>query len=159
MIKVLLVCTANICRSPMAEAILKNLVSMRSDADEWHVESAGVWALSGKPPAILSQFVMEKMGIDISAHQSQLTSLELLQKFDLILTMEYEHKKYLQEKYEETYSRIYMLSEMVGEVLDIPDPIGGNLGDYEEIAYLLEHLLTDGLDRIVEMAKLHQQEL
>jgi hypothetical protein len=52
-----------------------------------------------------------------------------------------------------------MLSEMVGEVLDIPDPIGGNLGDYEEIAYLLEHLLTDGLDRIVEMAKLHQQEL
>lgn len=157
MISVLMVCTANICRSPMAEGILKNLVSKRTDADEWHIESAGVWALNGRPAAILSISVMETMGIDISGHQSQPANLELLEKFNLIFTMEYEHKRFLQERYEETYDRIHMLSELVGEVFDIPDPIGGEPGDYEEIAYLIEHILTDGLDRIVELAESRPQ--
>ena len=127
MTAVLIVCSANICRSPMAEAILKKLVSERPDADQWHVESAGTWAMDGNPPALLSQFVMEKMGMDISAHRSQPTSLKLLDNFDLILTMEDEHKEYLQDRYGEVKDRIYMLSEMVGEWVDIPDPIGGEL--------------------------------
>jgi protein-tyrosine-phosphatase len=159
MTAVLLVCTANICRSPMAEAILKKLLSTRPDANQWHVESAGTWAMEGSPPAILSQFVMEKMGLDISSHLSQPTSLELLQNFDLVLTMEDKHKKYLNDHFGEFEERVYMLSEMVGEWEDIPDPIGGELIDYEETAYLLERILTDGFDKIVELALMHQQEL
>jgi protein-tyrosine-phosphatase len=159
MTAVLLVCTANICRSPMAEAILKKLVSARPDADQWRVESAGTWAMDGNPPALLSQFVMDKMGLDISSHQSQPTSLMLLHNFDLVLTMEDEHKKYLKDQYGEFADRIYMLSEMVGEWVDVPDPIGGELIDYEETAYLLERILTDGFDKIVQLARMHQQEL
>jgi protein-tyrosine-phosphatase len=159
MTAVLIVCTANICRSPMAEAILKKLVSDRPDADQWLVESAGVWAMDGNPPALLSQFVMQKMGMDISSHQSQPTSLKLLYNFDLVLTMEDEHKNYLMDQYGEFADRIYMLSEMVGEWVDIPDPIGGELIEYEETAYMLERILTDGLDKIVQLALTHQQEL
>jgi protein-tyrosine-phosphatase len=156
MTAVLIVCTANICRSPMAEAILKKLVSERPDAEQWRVESAGTWAMEGNPPALLSQFVMEKMGMDISSHQSQSTSLKLLHNFDLVLTMEDVHKKILQDQYKEIADRIFLLSEMVGEKVDIPDPIGGELIDYEETAYLLEHILVDGLDKIVQLALMHK---
>lgn len=158
MAAILIVCTANICRSPMAEAILMKLISMRPDADQWRVESAGTWAMEGSPPALLSQFVMEKMGMDISSHQSQPTSLELLRNFDLVLTMEGRHKIYLKDQYAVFAERIYMLSEMVGDWEDIPDPIGGELIDYEETAYLLERIMTDGFDKIVQLALIHQQE-
>ena len=155
---VLIVCTANICRSPMAEAILRRLISERQDADEWHVASAGTWAMDGSRPAFLSQHVMDMRGIDISLHRSQSTSLKLLLDFDLVLTMEDEHKTYLQGQYGEIADRIYLLSEMVGEMIDIPDPIGGELSDYQEIAYLLERILSDGLDNIYQLALMHQQE-
>ena len=159
MIAILFVCTANICRSPMAEGLLKKIVSERADADEWHIESAGAWAYEGNPAAVLSSVVMEKKGIDISAHRSKPTSLELLKNFDLVLTMEDEHKKFLTYKYGEYADKIYRLSEMVGDMFDIPDPIGGGLADYEQIAYLLENILTAGVDKIYELALMHQQEL
>src|SRR4030042_4234638 len=94
---ILIVCTANTCPSPMAEARLKHRVAARQDAAEWHIESAGTWALIGSQPAPGSQFVMQTMGIDISSHQSKPVTMELLQKFDVILTMESMHKRMLQE--------------------------------------------------------------
>ena len=159
MIAILFVCTANICRSPMAEGLLKKIVSERADADEWHIESAGAWAYEGNPAAVLSATVMEKKGIDISAHRSKPTSLELLNNFDLVLTMEDEHKKFLTYKYGECANRIYRISEMVGDMFDVPDPIGGGLADYEQIAYLLENILTAGVDKIYELALIPPQEL
>ena len=149
---VLIVCSANICRSPMAEAILKKLISDRPDAEQWHVESAGTWAENGRPPAYLSRYVMEQMGMDISNHQSQPVSLRLLMNFDLILTMEMEHKTWLKTQYKEFSDRIYLLSEMVGDEADIPDPIGSELFEFQATALLLVRILTDGLDQICELA-------
>jgi protein-tyrosine phosphatase len=155
--KILIVCTANICRSPMGEAILKRLVLERPDADQWHVESAGTWAMDGSGPAIFSKVVMELMGMDISTHRSQPINLKILQNADLILTMEEEHKRWLKAQYRDFADRIFMLSEMVDEYEDIPDPIGGELADYQEIAQLLERLLTQGFDRICHLALIHQE--
>lgn len=149
---ILIVCTANICRSPMGEAILKKLVSERDDADQWHIESAGTWAIDGRDPAFLSKYVMELMGIDISTHRSQPINLKMLRNFDLILTMEKDQKRWLKAQHVEFADRIYMLSEMVGGENDIPDPIGGELVYYQEIAQLLEHILSDGLERIYQLA-------
>src|SRR4030042_3024995 len=143
---ILLVCTANICRSPMAEAILKRLVASRPDADQWHIESSGTWANFGIEPAALSQFVMHTMGMDISSHISQPVTMELLQNFDLILTMEANHKEGMIYHFSEFADRIFMLSEMVGIEEDVSDPMGGELVDFKATARELEHYLSDGFD-------------
>ena len=154
---ILIVCSANICRSPMAEAILKRLVSKRPDATQWHIESAGTWALNGCPAAELSQYVMQSMGMDISSHQSQPVSLDLIQRFDLILTMESNHKEGLIAEFGQDKHRIFMLSEMIGLMMDIPDPVRGQLVDFEETARLLERILTDGLEQIFQIAVMNQK--
>lgn len=136
----------------MAEAILKRLLSERSDAAQWRIESAGTWAEDGHPAAYFSKYVMDQMGMDISSHQSKPVSLKLLGNFDLILTMETEHKAWLNSQYKEFSDRTYLLTEMVGDEADISDPIGGELFNYQETAFLLERILSDGLDRICELA-------
>jgi len=156
MLSILIVCTANICRSPMAEAILKRLVSTRQDADQWHIESAGTWAMDGYPAAELSQYAMQLMGMDITSHKSQPIQLALIKRFDLILTMENNHKDGLKSEYWEYSDHILMLSEMVGLMMDVPDPIGRQQADYEETAHLLERLLSDGLERIYQLALMNQ---
>lgn len=140
----------------MGEAILKKLVTTRPDADQWHVESAGTWAMEGSGPAYLSKYVMELMGMDISAHRAQAINLRMLQKFDLILTMETQHKKWLKRNYSDFSKRTYLMSEMVDENSDIPDPIGGELADYQETAQQLERIITNGLDRICQIALINQ---
>jgi len=154
---ILIVCTANICRSPIAEAILKQLVADRPDADQWYIESAGTWANYGSPAAELSQFVVQRMGLDISTHQSQPVTLELMQQSDLILTMEDQQKEGLALQFKAYADRIFMISEMIGRVDNIPDPIGGELVDYQETARVLERILSEGLDRIYQLAAQHHQ--
>ena len=149
---ILIACTANICRSPMAEAMLKRLVSTRPDAEQWHIESAGTWADCGSPSAPLSQLVMKRMGMDISTHQSQPVSSDLIKRFDLILTMEHHHKEGLKSVFKQYSDRIFLISEMIGLEEDISDPIGGDLEDYKETARKLARILTDGLDRIYQLA-------
>ncbi len=149
---ILVVCTANICRSPMAEALLKHLVAQREDADQWNVSSAGTWARPGLPASMNSQLAMEEIGLDIQDHQSKPVSEELISQCDLVLTMEGQHKEGLCIKFPAFCDRIYMLSEMVGRIEDVPDPIGGELADYRATARLLERYLAKGLDRIVELA-------
>lgn len=139
----------------MAEAILKRLVADRPDADQWKVASAGIWAVNGSPAAALSQLVLQQMGLDIHSHQSQPVTNDLLQNYDLILTMESHHKEGLTVQFEQYADRIFMLSEMIGRVEDIPDPIGGEVADYEDTAHLLEKILTEGLDRIAQLANVH----
>jgi protein-tyrosine-phosphatase len=141
----------------MAEAILKHLVSTRQDADQWHIESAGTWAMDGHPAAELSQVAMKSMGMDITSHKSQPVRLALIKRFELILTMENNHKDGLTYEFGEFADRIYMLSEMVGLMMDIPDPIAGQLADYEETAHLLERILSDGLERIYQLALMNQK--
>lgn len=149
---ILVVCSANICRSPVAEAILKSLVAVRPDADQWHIASAGTWARYGAPAAILSQQVVQEMGLDISAHQSQPVTLELVEQSDLILTMEGQQKEGLILQFEPYAGRIFMLSEMVGRIEDVPDPVGGVFADYQATAQKIRRFLSAGLDKIQSLS-------
>ena len=141
----------------MAEAILKSLVSKRPDTEQWQIESAGTWAMNGYPAADYSQIVMQSMGMDISSHRSRVVNSDLIRHFDLILTMEDNHKEGLIAEFRQDKHKIYMLSEMIGLLMDIPDPVRGQQVDFEETARLLERILTDGLEQIYQSAVMNQK--
>lgn len=136
----------------MGEAILKQLVSQRPDAEHWHIESAGTWASTGSPAAPYSQYVMKMRGMDISNHRSKPVTEDLLKQFKLVLAMESHHKEGMMVAFNDFAHRFYLLSEMVGTVENIEDPIGGELEDYRETADRLERIMSGGLEKIVQLA-------
>ena len=147
---VLFICTGNIHRSPMAEALLK--AKTATAKEQWIIESAGTWAPKGEPASQEVQVVLGKAGLDVSAHRSRRVNRRILHGFNLILTMEANHKEALQVEFPELAGRIYMLSEMVGMKRDIDDPIGGPLVDFVDTAREIDRYLTEGFERIRELA-------
>lgn len=149
---VLFVCTANVCRSPMAAAVFQRFLQKRPDAGEWRVASAGTWALDGEAAASKAQEVMRRRGLDISHHRSQSVSPELLRRFSLILVMERGHKEALRVEFPALAGRIFLLNEMIGLRFDIPDPVGGSLADFDDTAAEFERIFEHGFPRIAELA-------
>lgn len=147
---VLFVCTANICRSPMAMGLLRQKVGYM---DDWRIESAGTWSISGEPPAWNTQLVLAQRGIDIRNHRSRPVNRDLLKEFRLILVMEAGHKEALRVEFPEVADRVYLLSEMVGDSYNIPDPMGFSLESFEETLRELEQILDRGFARIRELSE------
>ncbi len=148
---VLFVCTANQCRSPMAEALLKSLVAQRDETDRWQIQSAGTWAGPGRPATPLAQTVMQRRGVDISGHRSRLIDAEMLAAASVVLVMTRHHLEAIQAEFPDVQGRVYLLSQLVNRDFDIEDPYGGSPDDYELCASELQTILTAGYDRLVEM--------
>ncbi len=154
---VLFVCTANICRSPMAAGLLNEKV--KTEADQWIIGSAGVYAQDGLPAAQNTLVVLRLRGIDWSGHRSQGINKQLLEKFGLILTMEQGHKEALQAAFPIFGPRINLLTEMVAEYHDIVDPIGKPLIEYEDTAREIDSILARGFLRIRELAEISKAQV
>jgi protein-tyrosine-phosphatase len=137
----------------MADALLQQKLSQRPDAADWRVESAGTWTLGGRPAAQNTQEILKRIyGLDLSSHRTRLVSRSLLRPFDLILVMEAGQKEAIRVEFPELASRVHLIYEMVGQVRNVGDPIGGTIKDYEDTAHELDDILTRGLDRIVGLA-------
>ncbi len=149
---VLFVCTANRCRSPMAEALFRDLVQKQDGQTRWRVSSAGTWAVDGLPAMPLAEAVMEELGLDIKSHSAHIVDHELLSSFSLILVMERGHKEALQVEFSEIAKRIYLLTEMCGGHYDIYDPVSGTLRDYRATAAEIRQLIEQGWERIDALA-------
>ncbi len=153
---VLIVCTANICRSPMAAAMLRaRLQKERSDWQEWRVDSAGTWALDGETAAKNSRQVMAERGIDISDHRARSVTGEMLERYDLILTMEPNQKEALQVEFPSVADRVYLLSEMEGSQQSIEDPYGQKIEAYKETVEKIDKILARGMPRIIALVSNH----
>jgi protein-tyrosine phosphatase len=136
----------------MGEGILKFLVGSRPDFNQWRIESAGVWAEPGCEATKNAQIEMDRRGIDISLHRSRPLNEKLIQQFNLILTMEKDHKDRIIAAFPAYADRVFMINELVGRADDIADPIGGDLKDYRQTADRLERILSTALDRIYQLA-------
>jgi protein-tyrosine-phosphatase len=150
---VLFVCTANQIRSPIAQAVfLRLLGGCVSDTTGWRVESAGTWTDGNRKPVARAVKVMQSRGFDISRHRSRVVNRELLESFNLILTMERNHKEALQIEFPQCATRVYLLSEMCDQVKDVPDPIGKPVEIYETAIAAIENYLQTGCRRIIDLA-------
>jgi len=154
---ILFVCTGNICRSPMAAALLRARLEADGRGDEYRVLSAGTWVEEGRPVSHYAQVVMAEHGIDLSNHRAREITPQLMEEADLVLVMTRTHRESLQAEFPEAASKIYLLSEMVGKTYDIADPYSGSLQYYAYCAEDLAAIIDEGYQRILALASQHAE--
>jgi protein-tyrosine phosphatase len=147
---VLIVCTANRCRSPLAASFLRRYLTGKGY--NWDVNSAGTWTVPGVSALPSIQAVAIKWGENLAEHRTQEISRSLCLLQDLILVMEQGQKEALRYEFPEAAERIFLLSELSGRPYDVADPTGKTATDYETTAVELDRLLFLGLTKIVQLA-------
>lgn len=141
---ILVICIGNICRSPMAEALLKKSLPDR------FVYSAGLGAMIGKPADPLSVQLMAEQGIDITTHRAQQISTPLVSHADLILVMDSEQKKYIETQYIGTRGKVFRLCEATK--VDVPDPYREGIESFRAAQRLIEDGVRFWTEQIVKMS-------
>lgn len=147
---ILFVCTANICRSPMAAALMRQRIASLGLSDQVQVLSAGVWATDGRPASELAIATLAGRGIALEDHRSQPISIPLLEQADIVLVMEEAHRQSLFHLAPQYLSKVFLLSELVGRHEDIADPYGGSTKEYARTVALLESLIDAGLPNLLK---------
>lgn len=141
--KVLMVCLGNICRSPLAEGILKQKI--KQNGLNWSVESAGTNSYhTNEPPHHFSQKIALKNGIDISSQKARTFMKEDFDKYDKIYAMAKDVlsdiKKIAKEKYQPQKVTLLLDELCEDEHTDVPDPwYSNNENAYHEVYELIEN--------------------
>jgi len=150
---ILLVCTGNLCRSPMAAALLRRYLDEDDARRDWRVLSAGLWAEEGEPASTGAVMAMAERGIDLTGHRSRRLTRQMVEEADLILGMTPSHVEAMQQAFPEARERIHLLAAMAGESHGIADPYGLSPVTYRATANEIERLIRAGYERMVTLAE------
>ena len=138
--KILMVCLGNICRSPLAEGILRSKIS-----EKHIVASAGTISFhEGSPPDKRSTKIAKEYGVDISHQRANYFTEKHLEDFDKIFCMDLKNLEDVlsKAKSEEQRNKVSLIMEEVGvlsdEKIEVPDPYYGDMSDFEKVYQMLD---------------------
>lgn len=154
-VRILFVCLGNICRSPLAEGVLRELADRNGVVSAISVDSAGTGAWHvGDPPDHRSIVVARRHGIDISGLQARKISRDDFESYDLILGMDRDNVRTLRQLAPPgTEGRISLFLEYAaGRDQDVPDPYYDGPEAFERLYQMLEAGCSSLLDRLEERA-------
>jgi protein-tyrosine phosphatase len=137
----------------MAAALLNRLVTDRGEAEQWQIESAGTWAIPDLPATSSARLVSRACGIDLTSHRARPLTGDMLHAADLILVMTRFHLEALRAEFPEVAGKTYLISQLIGQMFDIDDPVNGTLDDYQACLNDLSRILTQGFARLKELAQ------
>jgi protein-tyrosine phosphatase len=136
--RILMVCLGNICRSPLAEGILRSKV----DPERVDVDSAGTAGYhQGSSPDDRSITVARKFGIDISRQRCRIFQAEDFAEFDLIYVMDRENLEHILSlaTSKEERQKVRLLLEEAGlDIREVPDPYYGGPAGFEHVYRLID---------------------
>jgi protein-tyrosine phosphatase len=140
--KILFVCLGNICRSPTAEIVFRQIVAREAPDLLIEIDSAGTAGYHvGAPPDSRTRQAALRRGYDMSALRARVVDAEDFSRFDLILAMDRQNLQALQQMAPTAArDRIRLFLEFApdGDVTEVPDPYYGGANGFEEVLDLVE---------------------
>jgi protein-tyrosine phosphatase len=139
---ILFVCTANICRSPTAAAVMRRYLGRSGSQVQFEIASAGTHDYhAGKPPFPMAVQVAKDKGLDLTGHVARRIAMDDFDHYDMILCMDRGHVASLRKiAPTRAKDKIELLldysDEFHGE--DVPDPYGGEVQDFERALVMIK---------------------
>jgi protein-tyrosine-phosphatase len=146
--KILVVCTGNACRSPMAEGYLRAVLKQE---EGFEVMSAGTGAADGFKPTQEAVDVMKEDSVDISFLITKAISKSFVDAADLILVMAEKHKKFILEYFPESKEKVFLYKQYAridDGSKDIADPIGQPIQVYRKIRDEIKNATNNIVKRV-----------
>ncbi len=134
----------------MAEALFKDILEKKERDLNINVKSAGIYAMEGSPATRQAIDVMKNRNIDLTKHKSKLITNNMINSADLILTMTSSHKDALLKIKPDIYNKVFTLKEYanVNSNIDIMDPYGMPVAEYEKTAKEIKEAIVKTLEKI-----------
>jgi protein-tyrosine-phosphatase/predicted ATP-grasp superfamily ATP-dependent carboligase len=141
---VLFVCKGNICRSPFAEAYLRQRLNGRSV----HVHSAGYHPKRNRPCPEAAIAAARELATDLSAHRSRILDADMVRAADAIFTFDQENYATVLARHPEARRKVHRLSALVDDAAgDIRDPYGGTVDDFRRAYAGIRRAIDGGMPR------------
>ncbi|MDH3230204.1 MAG: low molecular weight phosphotyrosine protein phosphatase [Alphaproteobacteria bacterium] len=142
MVRVLFVCTGNICRSPTAEGVFRHFVAEAGLTDKIETDSVGLegWHV-GNPPDLRSTRAAAQRGFDISDLRARQLMLVDFERFDLLLAMDDGHRRDLLRRAtrdQRDKVRLFMEAAQGNAATPVPDPYYGARHGFEQVLEMIE---------------------
>ncbi|WP_445001245.1 low molecular weight protein-tyrosine-phosphatase [Halomonas mongoliensis] len=129
--RILVVCTGNICRSPVAEAMLREALPGRQ------LGSAGLGALVGHGVEPIARALAEADGLDVAEHQARQLTTEMVGNADLVLVMSSGQRRAVGELVPQALGKTMLLGNWLPDEPEIPDPYRKSREAFEHVHWLL----------------------
>ena len=145
--KILFVCTGNSCRSVMAEGLFRKLIGAK--ASDYSAASAGISAVDGFPPSEPTVRALKDQGIDVTDHQSQRLSSELVNDAHKVIVMEKMHRDWVLELVPDAAEKTELLTQYSSKQtsrlsdIDIPDPIRMSESFYKNVLTVIRECVQN----------------